>query len=308
MTPPITAVVATRDRGARPVATIESLLASRYPDVTVHVLDQSADERTAEALRPLGSDPRLRYERSSAVGLARAHNQALAAAETELVAITDDDCEVAPDWLERIAETFAIDDRIGIVFGNVRAARHDDGAGFIPAYGRGRLLVAREPRDKLRVEGLGASMAVRRSVWEAVGGFDEMLGAGAPYRAGNEGDLAMRALRAGHWICENPAIVVVHHGFRDWREGRSLLAGYAYGTGAMLAKHWKSGTPGASGLLARLAWRWAFRRPPSALELGHRRHRAVRLGAFVGGFARGVLSPVDRETLRFVDGRGAGAS
>jgi len=138
-------------------------------------------------------------------------------------------------------------------------------------------------------------MGVRRSAWQALGGFDTALGTGAPLRSGAEGDLALRALRAGYLVLTNPRWHVLHHGFRGWEEeGRELIYSYWYGTGAMLAKPLKSGHFAVSPLLLRLAWRWALGRSPIAASLGSRPQRRLRLAAFLWGFVAGMRTPIDR--------------
>ena len=190
----IPVVIATRDRGDAVAVAVRSLLRCHPSPRGIWVVDQSRDERTAEAMAALG-DPRLHYLRSRTVGQNRAQNLAIAGLDAELVAITDDDCEVPPDWLARFERAFALDPRVAMVFGNVRAAAHDERAGFVPSYARTSPFLAKTPIDKWRVEGMGACMAIRRAAWEALGGFDEMLGPGAPYPAAGESDLVFRALR-----------------------------------------------------------------------------------------------------------------
>ena len=293
MTPPITVVVATRNRGGSVADTVETVLAGRYGRYEVWVVDQSEDDRTSTSLHILMSDQRVRYLRTPTVGLARAHNIAIARATSELIAITDDDCEVPCDWLEKLATAFAADRRIGLVFGNVYPVDHDPAAGFVPSYVREEPFLARSLREKDRVAGIGACMGLRRSVWQEIGGFDERLGAGTAFRAGNDGDLAIRVLLAGHFVYETPEVSVLHRGFRQWKEARSLIWGYSYGTGAMLAKHAKCRTPYIPRLLVVLAFGW-IRGRRSAGRFGDNRYRGLRLAAFLNGFAAGAVTSVDR--------------
>lgn len=293
--PAVTVVVATRGRGDSVVRTLRSVGTNRSVPYEVVVLDQSADEATATAVTPHLVDARIRYVRSTSVGLARARNLAIATATTELIGLTDDDCEVPPDWLDGLLDAFATDARIGVVFGNVMPAEHDRRAGFVPSYVRATPFLARSPRDKAGSDGMGACMALRRSLWERLGGFDERFGAGARFRAADEGELAMRALAAGWLVYETPALRVVHHGFRDRGAGRELVHAYTYGAGAMMATHLRRRTPQAGRLLATMAWRWASGRVHDAVRLGGGRHRVLRLRAFTQGFVAGVVAS-DRRT------------
>jgi len=299
--PAISVVVATRDRGHLAASAVRSILACSPQPREVWVVDQSRDGRTADAIADLAADGRTRYLRSDTEGLSRAHNVAIGRATSELVAITDDDCEVPADWLGQIADAFAVDPRIGVVFGTVVAARHDGSGGYIPAYSRDAPFLARSPHEKWRIEGMGACMAIRRSTWESLGGFDAKLGAGADFDAADGGDFAYRALRSGWWIYDTPAVRVVHHGFRTAEEGRALLVQYARGTGAMMVKHLRCRTPGSARLLARMAWRWVLRRRPPGLRLGARDAPVGRLVGFARGFAAGALAPVDRERCLYRD-------
>ena len=297
----ISVVVATRDRGHLAASAVRSILTCSPPAREVWVVDQSRDGRTSDSIAILAADQRVRYLRSETEGLSRAHNLAIACTTSELVAITDDDCEVPADWLLRIAEGFAIDPHVGVVFGTVVAAGHDLAAGYIPAYTRDAPFVARRPQDKWRIEGMGACMAIRRSTWESLGGFDAMLGAGADFPAAGEGDFAYRALRAGWWIHDTPAIQIVHRGFRTNEEGRKLLEQYAQGTGAMMAKHMRCRTPGSWRFLWRMALRWVLRRRPPGLRLGPHDAPVDRLTGFARGFVGGALAGIDRERCMYRD-------
>lgn len=294
MSTPVTALIATRNRGAAVVRAVETILENGHPEFEVLVIDQSDDDRTAAGMGPIACDPRVRYLRSPTVGLAAAHNVGLARAANELVAVTDDDCTVPRDWLERLVDAFGVDRRVGMVLGNVHAAHHDPAEGLVPTYVRREPFRARDMRHKHRVEGIGACMGIRRGVWREVGGFDEALGPGSVFRSGCEGDLAIRVLAAGYHVYETPDFFVVHHGLRPWPEVPSLVRGYWYGTGGMLAKHLKCRTPRTEGLLARLGWRWLTGRSPGAAGLGGDWNRLLRLGAFLRGFRDGIRTPVDR--------------
>ncbi|MGH7588013.1 MAG: glycosyltransferase family 2 protein [Gemmatimonadota bacterium] len=292
-------VLPTRDRGATPAAAVRSILSAGGPLSELVVIDQSRDNRTSAALAPFLDDPRVTVLRSRTVGLARARNEAIAACRSELVAMTDDDCVATSGWLAALADVFASDDRVGLVFGSVLPADHDPRLGFLPVYTvrARRLDRGRDPRQ--RIDGIGACMAVRRLTWAEIGGFDELLGAGARFQAADEGDFALRALAAGWYVGETPDGAVVHLGFRPWKEAEDLVRGYARGTGAMMAKHVRRRSGGAPRLLSRMAWSWVRGRTHEAARLGGAPYRWMRLRAFTAGFAEGLRLPVDPATCRY---------
>jgi hypothetical protein len=143
-------------------------------------------------------------------------------------------------------------------------------------------------------------MGLRRSLWQRLRGFDQMLGAGSRLKSGAESDLTLRALLAGYYVYETPDVSVIHHGFRTWEQGRLLIQRYWFGTGAMFIKHIKCGQWRIVPLLFRLAWRWAFGRSRVAASLGNRPHRILRLVAFVRGCLAGAITPVDTTTGQYV--------
>lgn len=295
--PLVSAVISTRNRGPRIRGTIASILKNGDPSFEIYVVDQSNDDRTNQAVKSFGFEPRICYIRSETTGLAAGHNLGINTARSHIIAITDDDCEASPNWIHEIREAFEHNPRIGLIFGNTLAAPHKTNEGFIPAYVRKSPYIARSIAEKHRVEGIGACMAIRKPVWEALGGFDECLGPGALLKSGEELDFAIRALLAGFYVYETPTAVVTHYGFRTWDEAPALIHGYLFGIGAVVAKHLKCGNWGILQLLWHLILRWAFRGP--VVDLGHRPARWLRLRAFSQGFWTGLRFSIERGTNRY---------
>lgn len=290
---PFSVVIATRDRGATVSRAVASILATGYPQLELIVVDQSRDDATETAVAPYlectGEGARVHYLRSATTGVSNGRNRGIEAARNEWIAITDDDCEVPDGWLDALAAAITAQPGAGIVCGNVLPAPHDARAGFIPSYVRGEPLLATSIRQKHEVEGISACMAVRRSVWSALGGFDPLLGVGAPLRSGAESDLIVRALLARVPVYETPDFALVHHGFRTWHEGRDVVARYWFGSGAMYARQLRRGRWQILGVLARLARRALHGRSRVAASLGERPHAGLRARAFAQGFLAGAL-------------------
>lgn len=259
-------------------------------DLEVAVVDQSDSESTACALARLLPDPRIRHHRSASRGLAAGRNIGFRLTSAPIVAMTDDDCEVASDWIAEVRRLFGRDTRMALAFGSVLAAPHDASRGFIPTCAVTDEIVGTRLRDKVRLDGMGACMAMRRDVWQALGGFDELLGAGTSFLAGEETDMCLRVLLEGRAVGVTPRMIVVHHGFHAHRDARSVGFGYWFGTGAACAKLLRCRHVSILGLLVRLGWRWLFRPSPVARSFPAATPRRAWFGAFLRGAwaARGI--------------------
>ena len=295
----ITALICTRNRGASITGAIASILANVHPNFELVVIDQSTNDETAEAVRQFCSDPRLHYLRSDTQGLGRAHNIGLSIAHGEIVAITDDDCEVPAHWLETMALAFMAHPNVAVAFCNVDPIDYDRSAGFIPVYQRTGTKLLTGTLDKCKARGIGAGIAVRKPFILALGGFDEMLGPGAVFPSCDDGDMAVRALLNGYQVYETDAVAVVHAGFRTWEEGKKLARRDFFAIGAAYAKplkcgHWRFLVVPVYELGRHAIW------PPVVDLLCLRRPRGLgRIGAFLQGFVRGWQTPVDPKTLLF---------
>ena len=188
------------------------------------------------------------------------------------------------------------------------SAPHDQTLGFVPGYVRREAVLARSIRDAHLLGGTSASMALRKSAWQRLRGFDEMLGVGTPLGSAEDTDLTIRALLEGHLVYETPDAVVIHHGFFPWDQRLLLIRRNWYGTGAAFAKWLKHGHFTVLQVLARLGWRWVLGRvSPVASTLGHPSRGSI-LAAFIRGFAAGAFAPIDRasghyEPFRTIRGR-----
>jgi len=257
------------------------VLADPRPDLEVLLVDQCLDPVHPEAFP---DDPRFRYIASDTRGISAGRNAGVELARGDVIAHTDDDCSVSPGWASTILKVFEEAPEIDVAYGGVEAAA-PPAAGFIPSYRVRREVVVSSLRSTHRIDGMGACFAYRRAVWNAVGGFDEALGAGAELESGEEVDFTQRALTRGHVVMETPRFSVVHYGYRSWEALGSLLKGHLIGIGAVSAKQLRLGKWSYGWTLVLLAWRWAFGKP--AIDFGRRPPRMVRLRAFARGLSIG---------------------
>lgn len=295
--PPISVIIATRNRASQISHAVTSVLSNDYPVFEVCVVDQSTDDSTARALANHLADPRLIYLRSEMRGVCRARNLAISRTRYELIASTDDDCVVPSDWLRRLVEAFTINPQIGLVFGNVFAPPHEHALWTVAAYERHAPQLICTMKDKVTARGIGACMGLRRSMWQAIGGFDESLGPGAIFRFGEELDIAIRCLLRGYLIYETPCYALVHHGLKPRAHARRLLRDAWYGIGAALAKYVKLGY---LSVLPVLWYEWGVTTVLANLVRRRRPLGALQVIGFSEGFIAGLQTPVDRVSLTFV--------
>lgn len=239
--PPVTVVISTCNRTKDLVIAIKSILQLDYPNFRLIVVDQSDDVLTRQAVQPFLNDRRFTYIPSEIKGVAAGRNLAISYADTEFIAITDDDCEVPPEWLKELVAAFEVDERIAIVFGEVIAGPHDSSLGFIPTYECHRPFLATNIWQKNQVRGITACAGVRRSIWEKVGKFDSHTGPGSYFKACADGDYTIKVLLNHYFVYQTPTFKTVHYGFRNWKQGRELAQRNWFGIGGSLTKYIKSG-------------------------------------------------------------------
>jgi GT2 family glycosyltransferase len=294
-------LVSTRDRPEQVAACVRSILNGRGDDFELLVVDQSSPARAALAQAAVGEDTRLRWIETPSKGLSVSRNIGLAHARAPLIVFTDDDCRVEPDWLPSLQREFAEDPALGLLFGAVLLRPEDRAAGYAAEFEPARRAVFQHAfPDIRRPWGVGANMAIRREVFDRVGTFDELLGAGAPLHAGEETDLTIRALSAGFKLAHTADARVLHLGIRQGADASRILRSYGVGLGATLGKHVRLGTPGALGMLLSLLQQRGsasvanllrgMRHPGfgvvAAIATGAVRSRSYRLDA-----VRGVFEP-----------------
>jgi GT2 family glycosyltransferase len=251
--PLVTVVVATRDRPQRLARCLRALAAVTYAPFEVLVVDNAPSTRETLALvrERSGVDARVRYVRELRPGLSCARNRGLGEALGELVAFTDDDAVVDPGWLDGVVQGFARSPSVACVTGLVPSA-HLDNAEQRYFDRRVSWAVSCTPRrydphvDQQASPlypyaagqfGTGANFAFRTAVLRALGGFDEALGAGAPAGGGEDLDVFVRTILAGHTIAYEPAAIVWHEHRDELGQLRRQLFNYGVGLAAFATKY-----------------------------------------------------------------------
>jgi GT2 family glycosyltransferase len=139
-------------------------------------------------------------------------------------------------------------------------------------------------------------MAVRRDALQQVGGFDELLGAGAHFPGSEEGDLFDRLLAAGWRGRYEPTARGWHDQWRDRQ--RTILRldyGYGRGRGARLAKLVRTDRARARVVGREYVWEWGLVQVAKHARARDRFLSAVavaRLAGLLVGFVRAIGVPV----------------
>ncbi len=247
--PLVTVVVCTRDRPEGAMVTVRGLTGLRYEPLEIVVVDNApSSEATKTAIMAeFGGDPRVRYVREPRPGLSCARNCGVAAAAGEIVAFTDDDVRVDPSWLDGIVCGFGQADDVACVTGLVATAEIDNAIQLYfhhrSAWGTElsqRIFDLTDNRDdsplypySAGIFGTGANFAMTKSALKELGPFDEALGAGSPCGGGEDLDMFMRVILAGHRLAYEPSAVVWHvHRAELSQLSRQMTA---YGSGCTAA-------------------------------------------------------------------------
>jgi GT2 family glycosyltransferase len=233
----ISLIVCTRNRTSSLDACLEHIGHLESPGAwELVIVDNGSSDGTANLLMDFAEQAPFRVVvvEEPRCGLGRARNAGIAAATGEILAFTDDDCYVSPDFLKQILEVFK-DQRIGYMGGRVLLYDPTDLPETIRTETKIRLI---EAHSFIRAGELqGANMAVRKSLVAKIGAFDPEFGAGSRFCSGEDADFQARASASGATGIYHPGpLVWHHHGRKPGKRYEKLMRGYHYGRGAYYAK------------------------------------------------------------------------
>lgn len=255
--PRVSVVIPTYNGARYLVPCLQSLRRQTYRDFTIVVVDDGSTDGTEAAIQLQFPEVAvIRFPQNG--GLARAQNAGIAATDTELVAVLNNDTEAEPHWLERLVAAADAHPDAWAVAGKLRlwerrAILHAAGDGF-GTDGVPRNLGVWEEDKGQWDDGRwlwgpqGGAALFRRSALAAL----SRPGIGTPYDESffmycEDVDLNWRARLAGLRTAFAPDAVVYHHlsataggPLASYYVGRNMLAVLVKDVpGPMLRRYWR---------------------------------------------------------------------
>lgn len=224
----LSVVVATRDRPQFLDDCLRSLCEALGPEDELIVVDSaSKSTSTEEIARARG----IRVIRASSPGTSLARNTGWRAARGTWVAFIDDDVRVDPQWADALHRAAGLGAGVSFLTGRLRLQHPTERP--VAVFDEDDTMVI----DRRTVEdaGHGANFAARREVLEAVGGYNESLGPGARWKAGEDLELIDRLVVAGLEGRYDPTVSAYHVQWRSQKDLLGLEWKYGLGQGARLA-------------------------------------------------------------------------
>jgi glycosyltransferase involved in cell wall biosynthesis len=173
--PSISVVITCYTEGTLIYEAVNSVLQqSQLPQEIILVNDASSHEETNRVCQDLDQNPLVRLiVRSQNGGPSAARNDGFQAAQGEILVLLDADDLLPDNALAKIQETFAQSPSLGFVYGNYL---REDNAGQSEIVNPGDISL----KTMLRSKPFGVSSQwtligttpLRRSIWQAVGGYD----------------------------------------------------------------------------------------------------------------------------------------
>jgi GT2 family glycosyltransferase len=190
---------------------VHALLASPGVSPTVVLVDNGCTDGAVERLEAVAGVVVVRPEHN--LGFAGGCNAGAAAATGEVVALVNPDAIVEPGALAALAEG-ALRPGVGVATASVRLADRPDllnsagneiHFGGLSWSGHFEKPAAAHLTEREVLAASGAAMALRRSLWEELGGFDDDF-----FGYYEDADLSLRCWLRGLTVVYIPTAVVVH--------------------------------------------------------------------------------------------------
>jgi peptidoglycan-N-acetylglucosamine deacetylase len=210
------------------------VLASENVRIEVIVIDDGSKDRTSEVVdSAFGNDARVHLIKLENGGKARALNQGLAAAKSEIVVALDADTQFEPDTIARLARWFAADGRLAAVAGNAKVGNRINvvtkwqALEYVTAQNLERRALARFGAITVVP---GAVGAWRKQAIIEVGGYP-------PETLAEDQDLTIAVQRAGWHVAYDQGAIAWTEAPQTFRQLARQRFRWAFGTIQCVWKH-----------------------------------------------------------------------
>lgn len=207
---------------------LRSMDGLRYPNFEVIVVNDGSTDGTLAICRRYAD--RIRILSQENKGLSAARNAGMDAATGDIVAYTDSDCVVDPDWLTYLAYRFVQDGFVAVGGPNLPPPEDARTAACVAASPGGPTHVLLD--DEVAEHIPGCNMAFRKEVMREVGGFDPVFRA-----AGDDVDFCWRLQNQGYVIGFSPAAMVWHYRRNTVKAYLKQQMGYGKAEAQLYFKH-----------------------------------------------------------------------
>ncbi|MFO7866997.1 MAG: glycosyltransferase [Candidatus Aminicenantes bacterium] len=283
--PSVSVVVCTRDRPDLLVDCLDALDRCDPQPREIIVVDSAS---CTSATREVATTAGVRYERLDVGGLDRARNHGWKSAAGGTVLYVDDDARLDPRAVAVVAATMeheSVDAVTGLVLpaeiDSLAQWRFESSGGMSQGFER---RVFNERTHPIGLEtwrvGVGACMAIRRSLLDDLGGFDPFLDVGTRTRGAGDLDIFYRILSHGGTIVYEPSCMARHVHRSDHRSWIRQLLGYGFGYTAFIEKQRATGGI-SNGDARRMLLHWHARRRGWQLGRAVRRRDVNQLAELV---------------------------
>jgi glycosyltransferase involved in cell wall biosynthesis len=256
--PFVSVIVPTHNRPDNLRLCLRTLLNLHYPHYEVIIVDNApSTNATAELIQQTYGDvSQVRYVREDRAGPSWARNAGIAAARSEIIAFTDDDVEVDPNWLIALVRAFDLGENVGCVTGQVQPLELETPAQYWCEENAG-LLWFRENNNahkrftrrtftraerhvhlyRIGLFGCGANMAFRAAILHSINGFDPALGGTGPSRSGEDVAAFFATIMQGYTLVYEPSALVYHQHRPTYEALLKQFYNYGVGLTAYLTKN-----------------------------------------------------------------------
>jgi|GEM_PF-2837226 len=226
----ISVLIATKNRPWEIIPCVRSILRNSYQKFEIIIIDQNDDDITQNNLRAL-KDNRIISIRSRNGGKSAGLNTGIARSRGNIVAFTDDDCVVTPQWLYEIHRMFRIHNDIAAVSGRTLPYQPRRHPGLICPSITDRAVPKRitVPNHHARYIGFGNNMAFRKNFFSRYGGFKTWLGPGTVAASAEDAEILLRVPIVGSSIFYNPKAVVYHDSWLTTKQASQRELAYLRG-------------------------------------------------------------------------------